>query len=149
MHLRRALLLFAVVLGVTALVTSLNPPRESPEPRSEQDTTRPATPRATAGRPRNRPARLAFVAGKRPRTSRLEARRPATILVEVEVAGQAELQGLGLIAPAAPATPARFELLADEPGTYPVVFIPAASGVRTRAGTLIVTRPRGAARRRG
>lgn len=141
MHLRRALLVFAVVLGVTALVGSLNRSRQDP-PSAPEERTRPVTPETATAKPKLRPARLSFAAGKRSRTARVEAGRPVTILVEAEVPGQAELQGLGLVEPAAPATPARFELLPDEPGVYPVVFTPAATGVRTRAGRLVVRTPR-------
>jgi hypothetical protein len=142
-HLRRALLLFAIVLGVAALVASLNRPRESSGPDPDTDTPPPASPRATPARPPVHVATLRFSAGDRAaRTRRLEAGRAATVVVEVEADGQAEIAGLALIQPAAPETPARFDVLTDEPGVYPVVFTPAASGVRVRAGTLVVGRPR-------
>ena len=151
MHLRRALLLLAIVLGVAALVASLNRPPQAPESRPDSETTRPPTPRITAGQPPLRRIRLSFAAWERPQDRRVGVGRPATIVVEVKAAGQAELDGLGLSEPATPETPARFELLPDEPGVHPVVFTPAASGVRTRAGTLIIRRsPRRArAPRRG
>jgi hypothetical protein len=139
-HLRRALLLFAIVLGVAALVASLTRPGQTPERGPDAETTRPAAPRITPGQPRLRPVTLSFAAGQRPQERRVAAGRSATILVHVKAAGQAELDGLGLSAPATPGTPARFELLPDEPGVHPVVFVPAATGVRTRAGTLIIKR---------
>ena len=147
MHLRRALLVFAVVLGLAALVAAVTRPRDPAEP--ERDTSAPAKPEGAAPSSRRGPVRLAFRAGERPRTRRVETGRPATVTVEVKVPGQVELQGFGVTEPAAPATPARFDLLPDERGVYPVVFIPAASGVRTRVGRLVVTRARAGTRRRG
>ena len=150
MHLRRALLLFAIVLGVAALVASLTRQGESSGSDPETDTPSSAAPRATPGRPPVRvPTILRFRAGDRPAgTRRVQPGRAATVVVEVKADGQAEIKGLALTQPAAPETPARFDVLTDEPGVYPVVFTPVASGVRTRAGTLVVGTPRRRAARR-
>ena len=144
--LRRALLLFAIVLGLAALVASVTRPSQDAEAERAE---RPSMPAAAAPRPEARPLTVSFSAGGVSTTRRVPVAGPATVLVEARVPGQAELLGLGLTAPVAPATPARFEVLADQPGRYPVIFTPAAGGVRTRPGTLVVTRPRGSARRRG
>ena len=140
-HLRRALLLFAIVLGLAALIASVNRPRDQAEPSREPKARPPARERATPAASQPGTAKLSFRGGTRPRTRRLAAGRPATIVVRVDAVGQAELRGLGLVQPALPDTPARFELLTDEPGRYPVVFIPSSTDVKTRAGTLVVYAP--------
>ena len=62
----------------------------------------------------------------------------ATLLVSVQEAGRVDLLTLGLSSPAEPLTPARFELLAGEPGTHNVYFTSAAGGELRRVGRLVV-----------
>lgn len=139
MHLRRALLLFAIVLGLAALAAAVS------RPANVDDEPTPTTPRAetsraptladgTAGSP---PELIAFDAGT-PRARGLEAGRPATVVVEVESAGMVTIPGLGVSAAAEPTTPARFDLLADKAGRYPIEFEPADGHESRRAGTLVV-----------
>jgi hypothetical protein len=136
MHLRRAVLLMALVLGVVALVEALVPlPR---------DRGRPAQPRAApapVAAPPVRTIRLRY-----PPTGRLASVRVATgahVVIEVDTstAGQASLAGLGLVQEADSATPGRFDLLATRPGAYDVTFEPAARGGAARLGRLVVGRP--------
>jgi hypothetical protein len=68
----------------------------------------------------------------------LSAGEAATLVVTVPEAGQVQLVALGLSSPAEPLTPARFELLLDEPGTYDVTFTPAESGITRDFGRLEV-----------
>jgi hypothetical protein len=134
MHLRRALLLMALVLGVVALVEALVPvPRERAVSRA---------PRAPAAPRTAQPARtltLRYPAPKRP--PRLRATAGAHVVLEVatSAAGEARIGALGLVEPAEPATPARFDLLARA-GNYRVAFEPAAGRPAT-VGRLVVASP--------
>jgi hypothetical protein len=145
-HLRRALLLFAIVLGLAALAASLS--------RSREETREPAAPSAPPSsdtgteptlspgqRPTAQlPATLRFVA-ERDQTRRLEYGRPATLEVAVEDPGQVEIPLLGLSATADPVTPARFEVFPREARRYPLMFTPAAGDETRSAGALLVIAP--------
>jgi len=140
-HLRRALLLFAVVLGLAALAASVS---RSPRERGERATRAPEpapAPQAVPGPPAARPSHLAFAAGGRPRTIRMREGRSATITVKVHEPGQVELRGLGLTAAAEPLTPARFDVFADRPGRYRVRFTPASRPEAETVGVLRVVGP--------
>ena len=136
MELRRALLLFAIVLGVAAVVASLSSPgdrRDAPESTPAAPTARPDP--TAAGR-----LRVEFDAGAAPATRRVPAGRAATVVVESSRPGTIELQGLGLIAPVEPLTPASFEVLATRPARHEV-RLTAADGERSReVGVLVIGR---------
>jgi hypothetical protein len=135
-HLRRALLLFAIVLGMAALAASLSRPaeeRSEPEPRRDPGpATASPTPAATPRAP------LSFDAAM-DESQRIRAGRAATLEVAVTEPGSVEIPDLGLSAPAHPLTPARFEILPTRPGDYEIVFRPAAGDVGEPAGKLVVT----------
>ncbi len=133
MHLRRALLLFAIVLGFAALAATVSeaPPRDRARP--------PAAASLPPGGVRP-PVRLELSANDGPRSLRLAAGNAATLTVSVREPGEVEMERPPLISPAAPSTPASFPLLIDGPGRYPVLFRPADSGERRRVATLIVMR---------
>ena len=137
MELRRALLLFAIVLGVAAVVAAL----ASPTPRrSETTSSAPPAPEATprgSGRP---PARVRVNGRRAPVTRTLQAGRATTVIVAVDEPGQVELRGLGLTQAAEPRTPAVFETLPSARGRYEVLFTPA-GGVRARPLGMLVSRP--------
>ena len=140
MHLRRALLLFAIVLGLAALVASVTGPARDTE-RDRSVTTPPVKrPAEATDRPARTPPAMIVMNARKPSTRRLRAGRPATVTVMVARAGQVEIPTLGLSATADPHTPARFEVLEEERGSYEVSFTPAASGERIRVGTLLLTR---------
>jgi hypothetical protein len=133
MHLRRALLLMALVLGVVALVEAL-----APVPRERAATTEPRAPAAPP--PTSAPVRTLTLRYPPPkRVPRLRAATGAHVVLQVatSAAGQATVGGLGLVQAAEPATPASFDLLVARPGTYPVAFDPAA-GRRATVGRLVV-----------
>lgn len=139
MELRRALLLFALVLGVAAIASSVTRPRETKRDEPPAVTGGQAPAPAISGRPRGpAAARIVFEAGEAPATERLAAGRPATVTVEVRKSGLVELGGLGLNAPADPLTPARFEVLADREGRHPVRFTPSGSRESKTVGNLEV-----------
>ena len=138
MHLRRALILFAVVLGLAGLVAAVSQPR-----RHGHGTTTPEPPvdQLLAPSPGGvEPLQVAFSEGARPRTRRLRAGRAATVTVRVRESGQVDLDGLGLVAAAEPVTPARFDVLPSEPGRYAVRFTPAGGTEPRTIGVLRVLR---------
>jgi hypothetical protein len=137
-EIRRALLLFAIVLGLAAVATSVSQPQThddhkpavTPATRTHKASPRPA-PRA--------PVTLRFDAGAaRPAKRTLPAGRGATVTVRVGEPGQVTLEGLGLTASADPLTPARFDVLAERPGRHQVSFTPAGSEEARSLGTLVV-----------
>jgi hypothetical protein len=131
-HLRRALLLFAIVLGLAAIAASLSRPNQEASPRRAPAAGQPTVSPGTAGQP---PATLRFDA-ERDQTRRLEVGRAATLEVAVDEPGQVEIPLLGLAAPATPLTPARFEVLPSEVRRYPIEFTPATGDESRPAGTL-------------
>lgn len=133
-ELRRALLLFAIVLGVAAIVASVSD--TSNDARDGGPATDAIDPTDTAqGNP---VTTLRFSATGEPRTQSLRAGRPATVLVEVDHAGQVDLERLGLSAAAEPSTPAHFDVLTDQPGDYPLRFTRAGDEDTRTIGTLQV-----------
>ncbi len=149
MHIRRALLLFAIVLGLAALAASLsrtgdeNPPRpaeqattSTPEPKPE------TTPRAA---PREETTEVADggsiveLNAAEDKSGRIEAGRSATLEVAVVQPGQVTIPDLGLTAAADPLTPARFDVLVTSPGRYAIEFSPSVGDETRSAGTLVVT----------
>lgn len=137
MHLRRALLLFAIVLGLAAVAASVSRTdrtRTVPPPPPAETATQ-ATVTTPAPDPGSR--RLRFRAGGRRELRKLRVGRAATVVVVVDRAGQAELRGLASRS-AEPATPASFEVFRTQPGSFPVLFHPAAGGPAERVGTLKV-----------
>ena len=138
MHIRRALLLFAIVLGMAALVASLSRPPE--ERTSTQPREQPPPETATAGPASvdNPPRPVSFDAGS-DETHRLPAGRAATLEVAVDEPGSVEIPGLGLSASTDEHTPARFEVFPTRVGDYKLLFTPADGDESRPAGTLVVT----------
>jgi hypothetical protein len=137
-HLRRALLLFAIVLGVAALVASLSPPLE--ERRGDTTPSKPppaAPPTATASPTPAVSHPIEFDAAEN-ESQRVRTGQAATVLVAVEEAGSVDIPDLGLTAPANPHTPARFEIVAPGPGRYDLFFSPAGGSGSEAAGKLVV-----------
>jgi hypothetical protein len=139
-HLRRALLLFAIVLGLAAFAASISRPGGD-----SRDSERSAAPPPTQGEPTiapgtasGPPVTLRFNA-EREQVRRLEVGQAATLRVSVDEPGQVEIPLLGLAAAAEPVTPARFDIFASEAGRYPIGFTPAASNESRPAGILDVT----------
>src|ERR687897_401113 len=128
-HLRRALLLFAIVLGTAALVASLSRPVE--DRRERERPADPGPPTATPT-PSSRPERPVSFEAAKDESRRLRAGEAATLEVTVTEPGNVQIPELGLSAPAAPLTPARFEVLPAEPGDYEIEFT--AAGAQTEPG---------------
>jgi hypothetical protein len=148
-HLRRALLLFAIVLGVAALVGSIAaPPSDDGGPDEPVATTPPPTATTRAPTAAAQPApkgtvELTFAVGGRRERRSLAPGAAATVVVASAKPGQVDLEGLGVTDAVQPNTPARFAVLSNSPGTYPVVFRPAGGADDfERVGELVVTKRR-------
>jgi len=126
-ELRRALLLFAIVLGLAAVVSSLANPRTredraADEPARTTPEANPSSSTATAQPAAGQTAVIRFAVGKPRKTETVRAETAATVEASVEEPGEVRIDGLGLIAQATPLTPARFDVLSTRPGRYPVRF---------------------------
>ena len=135
------MLLFAIVLGMAALVASLSRPveeRRSDSAQREADDSRPPTASPTPAP--DLPEALSFAASEN-ETMRLQAGDAATVEVSVEEPGSVDIPGMGLSAAANPHTPARFDVLASRPGRYQLLFTPAGGNPSEPAGRLVVTSP--------
>jgi len=138
-HLRRALLLFAIVLGMAALAASLSRPVEQRKGDSGSGQARePEAPTAAPGPASGAPSALSFVAGEK-ESRRLRAGDAATVEVSVPEAGTVAIPEMGLSAAADRFTPARFDVLATRPGRYELLFTPAGGDVAVPAGRLVVS----------
>ena len=129
---RRLLVLVAVLMGLTALAASVAPRQRAvvrDEPAPERSRPSAAAPAASPGM---RTVERAISTAEGPRRVTVTAGR----LLELEVSGP-ELDSVALldeVVPIAPEAPARFELLADTPGRYPIELVDAGR----RVGTLVV-----------
>jgi hypothetical protein len=149
-HVRRALLLFAIVLGLAALAASLSRSGdEEPLRPQQQDTTSTpeaepqTTPRAEPGQGTTEVAdsttSTVELNAADDKSGRIEAGRSATVEVAVVQPGQVTIPDLGLTAAADPLTPARFDVFVSSPGRYAIEFTPSEGDETRSAGTLVVT----------
>jgi hypothetical protein len=123
---RRLLVLIAVLMGLTALAASVAPRQPVPGPQ------RTAVPPASAGRPVAAPVERTIDADA-PRPARVAVRTGQTLRLQVESAAvdSVSIEGLGKIEPVEAESPARFELLAEIPGSYPVELLQAGRRIGT------------------
>jgi hypothetical protein len=129
---RRLLVLFAVLLGLTALVTALAP-RPTVRPRTDgaNVATPTPTPSPTAsGRTTRRLVRSVSADAGRPR-ARVRARTGDVLVLNVkgDLLDAVEIAGLGKLEPIEPGSPARFEMLLDGPGEFPITLLDARRSV--------------------
>jgi hypothetical protein len=148
-HLRRALLLFALVIGVAAVAASFSRPGDSGDPLAPPDPNRTETQTQTETAPSATPGNTPASTGEPPATVEFDAaedqiRRLATdtaasVEVKVDEPGQVSIPLLGLSGAAEPVTPARFDVLVTSAGNYPIVFEPAGGNGEREVGTLSVS----------
>jgi hypothetical protein len=139
MQLRRALLLFAIVLGLGALAAAIAPPPERTPEDAAPPAARPPEVRPEERRGRTATVNVEFDAVGDPRTASVETGRHVLVTVAAAEPGQASLRGLGLVAPVEPESPARFDLFPERPGRYKAVVTPAGGGAGRTAGVLTVS----------
>ena len=135
MQIRRVLLLFALVLGLSALVASIAPPPEDSEEEGVPTAEEPASPRPAA-----MPRRVSLSARGRRATRRVRLGSSFSLEVVVPGPGDVVLDGLGLRQPADELTPARFALLAKPRGRQRVIFV-SVDGERRVVGRLAFVDP--------
>jgi hypothetical protein len=142
-HLRRALLLFAIVLGLAAVAASVSRPRDTDDsPGGVQETVTEAEQPPTASPGAPAAVELTLFAAD-PEPLRIRAGQAATVFVEVDEPGQVAIPALGMGAAAEPLTPARFDVLTRQTGRHPIEFEPArADDAQVRVGTLVVVEGR-------
>jgi hypothetical protein len=137
-HLRRALLLFAIVLGLAAVAASVSRPRDTnPPPTTKPERTQTVERSESQGEAGPGSVDVTFVVDHA-RAHRIRAGQAATVVVKVPEAGQVSIEGLGMTATAEPVTPASLDVLTSATGRYPVTFTPAGSSESLSAGTLVV-----------
>lgn len=130
---RRAALVVTILLGATGVITYLRPPLQ-PAAQSTAPT--------VVERPASEPARGApdeeqvTLDAANPSEPTVPTATRVVLSVKVPEAGDVEIRDLGLIASAAPNSPAVFDLLLAEPGEHRVLFRPAGGGERP-AGSLV------------
>ena len=133
MHLRRAVLLFALVLGLTALAAAVSPSRDSDGG---------AQPAPAAGSADVLPRQIVFEVRSATRPQVLRARAGVRVLVVVRSAagGLVTLPQLGRTATVSQAAPAQFDLLAPA-GRFDVMFTPSGPASEPRRVGTLVSRP--------
>jgi hypothetical protein len=130
-HLRRALLLFALILGLTALATAVAPPPPPPDdstvtPEPPRPAVQPPT-TVTLQAPAPRPAL---------RAHRVKPGDHVIVQVNASEGGEVSLPKLGRTATVADGAPASFDVIVPAAGRYDVLFEPAL-GTPARVGTLV------------
>jgi hypothetical protein len=135
-HLRRALLLFAIVLGLAAVAASVSRPRDESQPQPRVSTSESSTTLEPRPAPQT-PAAITFDADH-PKAHRIDSDQAATVYVRVPEPGQVSIDALGMTDAAEPTTPAEFDVFTPLPGRYPILFQPAGSDEAIEAGTLVV-----------
>jgi hypothetical protein len=125
---RRLLVMIVVGMLVLTALAGLSAPVEesSDEPAPPP---RPAAPLQTVS--------LKHPAPEVPPVRRVRQGSRVVVRVSSSVAGQVEVEGLGLLQPVAPVAPASFDVLATRPGRYQVVMLPV-DGERRVIGTVVV-----------
>jgi hypothetical protein len=147
-QIRRVLLLFALVLGLSAVVASLAPPPEdSGDEERGTGTTVAAAPPSNGPAMRRMPVRIVARGPEAPHVTR-RVREGSSFALEVPVRepGEVVLDGLGLRQDADTHTPAQFYVLASPPGRYAVAFVPVL-GDRRVIGHLAFVEPETVTRR--
>jgi hypothetical protein len=134
MHLRRAVLLFALVLGLTALAAAVSPSRDRDSDRGQ--------PAPVPGSAEVLPPQVVFEVRSATRPQVLRARAGARVVVVVRAAtgGLVTLPQLGRIGTVSAATPARFDVLVPA-GRYDVMFTQSGGGAEPRRVGTLLSRP--------
>jgi hypothetical protein len=118
---RRLLIVMLVLLGLSTLAAALIP--QSPSEEGSTQTTTQATTTAPEPSPLFlRPTKITVGGKKLPVVSPVRVGDQLTLIVRSRIPAQIEIPEFGQLAFAAPDAPARFELLAETPGTVGILF---------------------------
>lgn len=135
------------MLGLAAIASSIaRQPDEGAETQTSGDPTATATapspadePPAATPSPGDAEATVRFSQADAPQRRRTGLGQATTVLVEVEAPGLVSVPSLGLVQPAEPLTPARFDVLPEGPGEHEIELDPSDPAAETVAiGTLRV-----------
>jgi hypothetical protein len=135
MHLRRALLLFAIVLGLSAIVASVS---RTDRGKHGAGAGHAEAPQALPQQGFARPVRVTFSSSDHNRVRRVPVRHAVEATITARRAGLGAIGRLNVSGPTEPNTPARFEIFQTRPGRFPVSFTPAGTSDSKRLGTLVV-----------
>ena len=125
---RRLLVLFAVLLGLTALATSLAPRptvRQPAEPTTSPAATATPAPERADGGSRRIEQTISADPSRAPARVRARVGDVLVLRVSGDVLDGVEIAGLGKLEPIEPGSPARFEFLAESPGEHDIVLLEA------------------------
>ena len=123
---RRLLVVFAVLLGLTALATALAPRPTVREPaRADRTPTATPTPARADGGSRRIERTISAEPGRA--TARVRARVGDVLMLTVsgDVLDGVEIASLGKLEPIEPGSPARFEMLLEQRGELRVTLVDA------------------------
>ena len=133
------MLLFALVLGLTALAAAVSPStRDEDSGRPVPSSPAPAVP---VDEVLPRPVVFEVRSAAKPQVLRARAGEHVMVVVRSAAGGLVTIPQLGRTATVSPAAPARFDLLAPEPGRYDVLFTLSGGGVEQRRVGTLITRP--------
>ena len=121
---RRLLIIMVILLTISTLAAALVPP---PQERASSTTSSTATTATTAEKPPGGGElvreRIAIGrADEEPPTVEVRAGDQLALVVESDAPGELSIPAFGLVEFAAPEDPARFDLLVEETGRYPIRF---------------------------
>jgi hypothetical protein len=129
---RRLLIIVAVLMGITALTAGLTAPAPRERNAPLEPDFNPVTPPAA---PVTVVERTLRASAPKARTVAINEGDVLRLTVQADALGSVELVGLGQVQALAPESPAVFDVLADEAGSYPVVLAES----ERRLGTIRVT----------
>ena len=117
-----------VLLGTSTLAAALVPPPQEQDPPTSSTTSPRTSPVPTDGQLLRakldaEPAQKRHAAQKRPEVVRVPLGDQLALEVHSKEVRQIAIRGLGLIDDAAPLSPARFDILARRPGSFPVEVV--------------------------
>jgi hypothetical protein len=120
---RRLLIVMLVLLGLSTLAAALVPQRALRDGTTGTTTTRTTTPTAPPPNPAFlRPTKITVGGKKFPVVSPIHVGDQLRLLVRSRVPAEIQIPEFGLLGFASPNTPARFELLPRNPGTFGILF---------------------------
>lgn len=139
---RRLVVVMLVLLGISTLAAALLPPPEGKKPASPEHPKPSKEKRTAQAAPRSTDTGLLLVARmqvseRRPKTARIERGDELRLEVVAPFGADIEIPGFGLTSPVTPFAPAQFDLLATQPGTFPVRVVESGQ----LAGRLLVGKP--------
>lgn len=134
---RRLLIVLIVLLAVSTVAALLAPTEEEPEPPPPTRTTKPPEQRGSKAPGTLVRARLAADA-RRPQRISLRLGDQLALTVHALRFDQVEIPAFGLLEDVAGDDPARFDLVADREGSFPVRLVEA----RRTIGQIVVRPPR-------